>query len=63
VNPAPALHSSKFSTDYRTSVLVLENHLRDLPADGPQRVKFAPMLDCLRHGEIPAELNDELEKK
>lgn len=33
----------------------LENYLRNMPADAPERLKFAPLLDCLRRGEEPNE--------
>jgi hypothetical protein len=43
---------------------ILENYLRNLPADEPQRLKFGPMLNCLRRGEEPpADLEAALETK
>jgi len=46
-----AAQSHKLSTAERARHL--ENYLRDMPADAPERLKFTPMLDSLRRGEEP----------
>ena len=52
----------KISTAERA--IHLENYLRDMPADAPERLKFAPLLDFLTRGiESPDDLKAELEKK
>jgi hypothetical protein len=50
-----AANPPKLSTAYRATVL--EDYLRNTPADAPERAKFKMMLDCLKRGqEPPAEL-------
>jgi hypothetical protein len=46
-----AKNPPKMSTAARASIL--EIFLSNLPADDPQRIKFAPMLDCLKRGIEP----------
>jgi hypothetical protein len=46
------------------STALLASCLDGLPPDDPQRVKFAPLLDCLQRGEEPpATLIAKLEMK
>jgi hypothetical protein len=42
---------------------ILADYLEGRTDDDPERIRFAPMLDSLRRGEIPAGLNGELKQR